>query len=160
MSNQNNGAVENLRKRLELPLEQPIIAKVMRDKPYEGENRFGKYNLWTLEVGGEERVFFPDKDANDALVAADLHAGDSVSLMRKAVQNGKKLSSIVVVQALAREAHTQGEPKAANDGRFRLLMEESLRDAIEATKAVNTIPWSGDDIRSIALTIFIQRARG
>jgi hypothetical protein len=37
-------------------------------------------------------------------------------------------------------------------------MERSLRDAIEATKAVNTVQWDVDSIRSIALTIFIQRA--
>jgi len=38
-------------------------------------------------------------------------------------------------------------------------MERSLRDAIEATKAMNTVQWGVDDIRGIALTIFIQRAR-
>jgi hypothetical protein len=38
-------------------------------------------------------------------------------------------------------------------------MERSLKDAIEATKAVNTVQSSVDDIRGIALTIFIQRAR-
>lgn len=43
---------------------------------------------------------------------------------------------------------------------FRGVMERSLRDAIEATKAVNTVQWDVDSIRSIALTIFIQRARG
>ena len=42
---------------------------------------------------------------------------------------------------------------------FRSIMEQSLRDAIEATKAVNTVQWDVDTIRSIALTIFIQRAR-
>jgi hypothetical protein len=43
---------------------------------------------------------------------------------------------------------------------FRNVMEHSLRDAIEATKAVNTVQWDVDSIRSIALTIFIQRAGG
>jgi len=38
-------------------------------------------------------------------------------------------------------------------------MERSLRDAIEATRAVHTVQWDVDSIRSIALTIFIQRAR-
>jgi len=157
--NQNNGNTETTRKKLELALEVPVTAKVLHERPFEGENRFGKFFLWTFEVEGEERVFFPDKEANEALLAAGLHAGDSVSLMRKPIQNGKKISSVVIVQALPKEQHTSFESRSANDGRFRLLMEESLRDAIEATKAVNTVPWSGDDIRSIALTIFIQRAR-
>jgi len=38
-------------------------------------------------------------------------------------------------------------------------MERSLRDLVEATKAINTVQWSEDDIRGIALTIFIQRAK-
>jgi hypothetical protein len=38
-------------------------------------------------------------------------------------------------------------------------MEESLRDAIEATKTVNTVQWDVDSIRSIALSLFIQREK-
>jgi hypothetical protein len=65
------------------------------------------------------------------------------------------------------EEHYTSERNLASDGsglgRFWIVpdvIEHSLRDAIEATKAVNTVQWDVDSIRSIALTIFIQRARG
>jgi hypothetical protein len=34
-----------------------------------------------------------------------------------------------------------------------------VQEAVEIVKEVNTIPWQNEDVRSIALTIFIQRAR-
>jgi hypothetical protein len=39
-------------------------------------------------------------------------------------------------------------------------LEESFKVAIELPKAVNTVQWSVDDIRGIALTILIPMARG
>ena len=38
-------------------------------------------------------------------------------------------------------------------------MELSLRDAIEATRAVSSVHWDVDSIRSIALSLFIQRVK-
>ena len=43
---------------------------------------------------------------------------------------------------------------------FRAFSEQPLKDTINATNVVYTVHWSRDDIRSIALTIFIQRTRG
>ncbi len=42
---------------------------------------------------------------------------------------------------------------------YRELMERSLKDAIEATRAVNSVQWDVDSIRAIALSIFIQRVK-
>jgi len=164
MSNPNNAAVENLRKRLELPLEQPVIAKVLRDKPFEGENRFGKYNLWTLEVEGEERVFFPDKDANDALLAAGLHAGDSVSLTRKAVQNGRKISSHLNLQVVSRRSNGEKEraedaPFEAPEDGYRDLMQRCLQESLAIIRSVEGFGFTNEDVRSICNCLFIQRAR-
>ena len=39
------------------------------------------------------------------------------------------------------------------------VMELSLKEAVSLTQRVNTIPWQNEDVRSIALTMFIQRAR-
>jgi hypothetical protein len=38
-------------------------------------------------------------------------------------------------------------------------MKACVSEAVEITKEVNTIPWQNEDVRSIALTTFIQRAR-
>jgi hypothetical protein len=34
-----------------------------------------------------------------------------------------------------------------------------VQEAVDIVKEVNSIPWQNEDVRSIALTIFIQRAR-
>ena len=67
----------------------------------------------------------------------------------------KKVTAKVNVEVVAKAPATE----AGNDDGFRDVMERSLHDAIEATKAVNTVQWDVDSIQSIALTIFIQRAR-
>jgi hypothetical protein len=80
------------------------------------------------------------------------------------MQNGRKVTarvnSVVVTMAPAALPHGDTQvPFVIPDDGFRDVMERSLRDAIEATKAVNTVQWDVDSIQSIALTIFIQRAR-
>jgi hypothetical protein len=161
---QNNGGTDTApRKKLELPLNQPVTAKILRDKPYEGENRYGQFYMWGLEIEGEEMVYFPDKETHEKLLGLQLKVGDVVLLTRTATQNGKKIVSQVAVDVILRASNGHSDtaaPEDAGDDGYRQLMEQSLRDAIEATKSVNTVQWSVDDIRGIALTIFIQRARG
>jgi hypothetical protein len=160
---QNNGGTDTApRKKLELPLNQPITAKILRDKPYEGENHYGKFHMWGLEVDAEEMVYFPEKETHEKLLALQLKVGDVVLLTRTATQSGKKISSQVTVDVILRSSNGHSDKAAAeetgNDG-YRQLMELSLRDAIDATKAVNTVQWDVDSIRGIALTLFIQRVK-
>jgi len=75
------------------------------------------------------------------------------------VQNGKRITSRVDFEVVAMAQTPVPQANVPSDDGFRDVMERSLRDAIEATKAVNTVQWDVDSIRSIALTIFIQRAR-
>jgi len=75
-----------------------------------------------------------------------------------AVQNGRKVTARVDFEVVAKASVPPPADVPADDG-FRDAMERSLRDAIEATRAVHTVQWDVDSIRSIALTIFIQRAR-
>jgi len=52
---------------------------------------------------------------------------------------------------------TGQEHKAEESGDgYRVLMELSRRDAIEAMKAVITVQWDAESIRGIRLTLFIQ----
>ena len=51
-------------------------------------------------------------------------------------------------------------PFEVPDDGFTQLMQRCVQAAVEIVKEVNTIPWQNEDVRSIALTIFIQRARG
>ncbi len=163
--NQNNGGPDSAtRKKLDLVLGQTVTAKILRDKPYEGENRYGKFSMYTLEVEGVETVYFPDKDTHQTLLALQLKMGDVVTFTKTASQNGKKITSHVDVQVVSRAVNGQKEkgeniPFEVPEDGYRELMERSLKDAIEATRAVNTVQWSVEDIKSIGLTIFIQRCR-
>ena len=60
--------------------------------------------------------------------------------------------------ALTGNGQEHKEEQGSGDG-YRELMELSLRDAIEATRAVNSVQWDVDSIRSIALSLFIQRVK-
>jgi hypothetical protein len=96
------------------------------------------------------------------IAEAGLRAGDEFKITKVAIQNGKKVTAKVEFEVVNKTPFSVPDSPASvstEDG-FRAMMEQSLRDAIEATKAVNTVQWSVDDIRGIALTMFIQRARG
>jgi hypothetical protein len=163
MSQSNGGTETAPRKKLELPLNQPVTAKILRDKPYEGENRYGKFYMFSFEVEGEEMVYFPDKDTHEKLVALSLKVGDVILLTRTATQTGKKIMSQVTVDVILRASNGHSEnaaPEGAVDDGYRQLMERSLKDAIDAIRALNTVEWRAKDITSIGLTMFIQRARG
>ena len=155
------------RPKLELQLNQSVVVSLMRDKAYVGENGFGAYYLYQVkdEAGTTEYSFFAPVEIHQKIVEAGVKTGDLIKLTKVAVQNGKKVSSRLDFDVVSKAA-TSPEPASKDnvpfdipDDGFRNLMVKSLKDAIEATRAVNSMQWSVDDVRSIALTIFIQRAR-
>ena len=92
-----------------------------------------------------------------------LKAGDEFKISKVAVQNGKKVTAKVNFEVVARAPVPEPPPADApfevpNDG-FKELMRRCVQDAVDIVKNVNTIPWQNEDVRSIALTMFIQRAR-
>jgi hypothetical protein len=135
----------------------------MKDKPYSGENYFGPYYLYSVSHDGVEKAFFTSPDLHQKIAEAGLKTGDEFKISKASVQNGKKITAKVtfdvVAKATAAALQTPEISSEVPDDGFRDVMERSLKDAIEATKAVNTVQSSVDDIRGIALTIFIQRAR-
>ena len=120
-------------------------------------NHFLPYCLYSVSHDGVEKAFFTSPDLHLKIAEAGLKSGDEFRISKVAVQNGKKVTAKVNFEVVAKAPAPATE--AGNDDGFRDVMERSLRDAIEATKAVNSVQWDVDSIRSIALTIFIQRAR-
>ena len=162
MANGTNGTAT--KPKVELALNESATLKLMKDKPYSGENSFGPYYLYSVSHEGAEKAFFTSPELHQRIVEAGLKTGDEFRITKVAVQNGKKVTAKVefevVSKAVAPAPQTEAAPTGIQNDGFREIMEQSLRDAIEATKAVNTVQWDVDSIRSIALTIFIQRARG
>jgi len=58
-----------------------------------------------------------------------------------------KVNFEVVAKAPAPAPQSPEIPFEVPDDGYRDVMERSLRDAIEATKAVNTVQWDVDSIR-------------
>ncbi len=162
MANGTNGTAT--KPKVELALNESATLKLMKEKPYSGENSFGPYYLYSVSHEGVGKAFFTSSELHQRIVEAGLKTGDEFRITKVAVQNGKKVTAKVEFEVVSKAVTPAPQTEAAplriqNDG-FRDIMEQSLRDAIEATKAVNTVQWDVDSIRSIALTIFIQRARG
>jgi len=119
---------------------------------------------YSVSHEGVEQAFFTNPDLHQRIAEAGLKAGDEFKISKVAVQKGHKVMAKVNFEVVAKAPVPVPQPadrvpfEIPDDG-FRDVMERSLRDAIEATKAVNSVQWDVDSIRSIALTIFIQRAR-
>ena len=160
MANGTNGTAT--KPKVEVALNESATLKLLKDKPYSGENSFGPYFLYSVTHEGVEKAFFTSTDLHQKIVEAGLRTGDEFKITKVAVQNGKKVTAKVEFEVVNKTPFSVPDavgPVTTEDG-FRAMMEQSLRDAIEATKAVNTVQWSVDDIRGVALTMFIQRARG
>ena len=156
-----NGNGTGNKPKVEIALNETATLKLLKDKPYSGENSFGSYYLYSVSQDGLEKAFFTSPDLHQKIAEAGLKTGDEFKISKVAVQNGRKVTARVDFEVVAKApALVPPTVDVPSDDGFREVMERSLRDAIEATRAVNTVQWDVDSIRSIALTIFIQRARG
>lgn len=153
--------MKDTKPKVEFGLNESVQLTLLKDKALVGENSYGPYFMYSVKDQEEDKVLFATAEVHKQILEAGLKSGDAFELRKLATQNGRKLSTSFAFSVLEKKNGNGGAAQTSSvDNTFRLLMEQSLRDAIEATRAVNTVPWSGDDIRSIALTIFIQRARG
>ena len=151
--------MNNNRPKLELALNKEARLKLLKDKCYEGSNSYGKYYLYSVDHSGEEKAFFAEPDIHRQILEGGLKSGDEFLVRKVAVQNGKKVSSRIEFQVVKKSTpQLTPEPHVRGDN-FKTLMEQCVREAVEITKEVNTIPWQNEDVRSLALTMFIQRAR-
>ncbi len=72
-----------------------VTPALMRDKPYTGESSFGQYYLYTVkDQTGVEFSFFAPAEIHAQILEAGLKTGDTFTLAKKAVQNGKQVGVI------------------------------------------------------------------
>jgi hypothetical protein len=155
--NQNNGNGTN-RPKVELGLNEEARLKLLKDKCYEGNNSFGNFYLYSVEHDGQEKAFFATADVHQHILEVGLRCADQFLIKKVAVQDGRNVTSKIVFEVL-KKADPVPVDKPANGDGFKILMQRCVHDAVDIVKEVNTIPWQNEDVRSIALTIFIQRAR-
>jgi len=136
--------------KLELSEGEEVQVKLTHAQPVSGKSGFGEYNMYGVaKSDGSEYVFFAPDEIHHIILERKLARGSEFVL--------RKLKGKLEVSFTGNGQ--QHEEKGADDDGYRELMELSLRDAIEATKAVNSVQWDVDSIRSIALSLFIQRVK-
>jgi hypothetical protein len=147
--------MNNTRPKLELQLNESAKLKLLKDKCYEGTNTNGTYYLYTVEHNEAETAFFAPAEIHELIVKHALKSGDEFTLTKIASQNGKKVGS-----RLEFALSSNGKPHAEiTEDRFRAVMEQSLREAVEITKSIMTIPFQNEDVQKIASCLFIARTR-
>jgi len=141
------------RPKVEIQLNESANLKLLKDKAYVGENGHGPYYLYSVDHDGTEKAFFATAEIHQSILESGLKTGDVFSIKKIAVPNGKKVSTNVEF------AIVNKQNVAPEDDGLRGVMEQCLRDAIAVTQSVNTLPWRSEDVRGIALTMFIQRSK-
>ena len=155
--NQNNG--NGTRPKVELALNSEATLTLTKDKCYEGTNSYGAYYLYSVEQDGEARSFFATPEVHQAILESGIRTGDQFLIRKKAVQNGRKVMAKIDFEVLSKQPVPENGNGNGHSDHFKDLMKACVSEAVEITKEVNTIPWQNEDVRSIALTMFIQRAR-
>jgi hypothetical protein len=149
-------ATNNTRPKVDLKLGEPVRLKLLRDAPYEGENSYGPYYLYTVEENGNEKAFFATQDIHMKIREHKLKQGDEFILEKKTTQKGKRVVTEISFEAMPAE-RTNGDCRINGDG-LKQIMLECLRDAVEVTRAVDGVPFETMDIQQLATTLFIQRS--
>ena len=148
----------NNRPKVEIGLNDSATLTLLKEKALVGENSYGPYFMYNVSEDGTEKVLFATADVHKQVLEAGLKTGDSFELKKVPVQNGKKVTAKVEFEVVSKQDGnlSVGGP---DDG-FCQLMKRCVEEAVSITKEVNSIPWQNEDVRGIALTMFIQRARG
>lgn len=151
--------MKDTKPKVELSLNESAQLMLLKDKALVGENSYGPYFMYSVRDQGMEKVLFATSEIHKQILEAGLKNGDLFELSKVATQNGRKLSSSFAFSVLEKKNGNRQENHPTEGDRYRELMERSLEDAISATKTVNSVQWDVDSIRSIALSLFIQRVK-
>lgn len=146
------------RPKLELVVNQPLKVKLLKDKPFEGNSPYGDFRLYSLEVEGVEHAYFAPVEVHQLITEQGFKAGDEFILSKTAVQNGRKIVPKITVEKVAAAVGPLAETKAqVQTDDLKSIMERSLRDALDITRAVRDLPFQTSDIQKIASCLFIAR---
>jgi hypothetical protein len=147
-----------MKPKVDLALNSEAKLTLTKDKCYEGTNAYGAYYLYSVEDEGEGKSFFATPEVHQQILESGIRTGDQFLIRKKAVQNGRKVMAKVEFEVISKQPSPPSHGNGHSDD-FKALMKACVAEAVEITKEVNTIPWQNEDVRSIALTMFIQRAR-
>ena len=144
------------RRKLELPLNQPVDAELLFDEPITGKNQYGDYYMYALKSGEEEFTFFAPDEIHKSLLS--LRKGDKVKITKVAEQKGNKLvTRFQVVTENKTPKETQPVKKSDSnlgDHYFEVMLQ-SYQDALKIQEQLNGMV----DVNRISITLFIARSK-
>ena len=155
---QNNGNTS--RPKLEPELNQEVRVRLLKDKPYTGDNSFGKYYLYSVANAetNEELAFFAPDYIHAIIEERKLGKGSEFSVKKIPFQNGSKKATSKLELSLVSAA----TPPAASESKpdnFKEMMRACIVDALEIKRSIEGIDLTHEDIRSLSSTLFIARSR-
>jgi hypothetical protein len=160
MNQRNNGS----RPKVELLLQKPVLLKLLKDKPYEGNSSYGTYLLYTVEQDGVEKAYFATPEVHHEIVTKGAKAGDEIVLTKTAHPNGRRITPKIDVDIMKKRVESEQveasetQPASLTDG-LKTIMETSLKEAVEITRSVQGVPFQNEDIQKIASCLFIARTK-
>jgi hypothetical protein len=159
MGTNNGNGTATQRAKLEPALNEEVRVKLLKDKPYTGENTRGKYFLYSVVdlASGEEKAFFAPPEIHDLIVEKHLGKDSEFILKKIPFQNGSKISSKLELSLVSATSVTH-TPQAHADN-LKETMRQCLAEAIDIVRSLPDIPFQNDDIRAICSSLFIARTR-
>ncbi len=144
---QNNGN----RPKLELPQNQPVRLKLLKQAPYTGENSHGKFYLYSVAgTDGIEMAYFASEDVHKLIQTNRLTAGAEIQLTKK----GKAVEFAIIGQALPEVLPAV----AAGDDGLKAILLQCVQDAAEVIRE-SGIQLGNDELQKLATTLFIARSK-
>jgi hypothetical protein len=156
---QNNG--NGNRPKLDPELNQEVRVRLLKDKPYTGENGFGKYYLYSVEntQTGEELAFFAPDYIHTIIEEHNLIKGSEFLVKKVPHQNGNKKITSMLELSLVSMPSPEHKPTNGSDN-LRETLLQCVRDAANIVDEVkNDVAFRVEDLRSLSLTLFIARTK-
>jgi len=156
VTNNDNGTATH-RAKLEPALNQEVRVKLLKEKPYIGENSVGKYFLYSVVnlVSGEEMAFFAPDYVHDIIVAKHLGKDSEFILRKIPFQNGSKITSKLELSVVSVAAKV---PVSSETDGLKEILLQCVKDAAEVIRS-SGIQLGNDELQKLAISLFIQRTR-
>lgn len=147
------------RPKLEPELNQEVRVRLLKEKPFTGENGYGKYYLYSVAnaENGEELAFFAPQEVHDIIVEKGLTKGSEFIVRKIPYQNGNKKITSKLELSLVNSA-APAQPTAQSTDGLRDLMLQCVQDAAFVV-ANSGVQFSNGEVQKFATTLFIARSK-
>ncbi len=145
------------RRKLEIPLNEPVTIELLYDQPQIGKSSFGEYYLYSVRNGDEITSYslFAAKEVHEQL--KNFKKGSKVVIVKTVEQKANKIITRYDVKAVDTEANQKISPgdtvSPSTDNYFTAMMA-SYQDALRIQEILKMV-----DVDRCAITLFISRTK-